>query len=199
VDYELGVNPFEAERSKFIEAINHISQLPNLEMNFRRGDSLHDYICGHPVRLDGTQLADYTDDLARIEKSGQELHQAKRAEKKKRLRLEILAQRLDLGKRVVTDQIRALSTNQQVGDLFGLTGSDAASYESFAKFLKDTVMDETVPAGIPPAVSWDDLAAKKKWSSAQLKKAAAVRGKLNVPRERFQINGDGEFVRAGRN
>jgi type I restriction-modification system DNA methylase subunit/PAS domain-containing protein len=127
VDYELGVNPFEAERGKFIEAINHISQLPNLEMNFRRGDSLHDYICGHPVRLDGTQLADYTDDLARIEKSGQELHQAKRAEKKKRLRLEILAQRLDLGKRVVTDQIRALSTNQQVGDLFGLTGSDAAT------------------------------------------------------------------------
>ena len=127
VDYELGVNPFEAERNKFIEAINHISQLPNLEMNFRRGDSLHDYICGHPVRLDGTQLADYTDDLARIEKSGQELHQAKRAEKKKRLRLEILAQRLDLGKRVVTDQIRALSTNQQVGDLFGLTGSDAAT------------------------------------------------------------------------
>ncbi len=28
VDYELGVNPFEAERGKFIEAINHISQLP---------------------------------------------------------------------------------------------------------------------------------------------------------------------------
>ena len=127
VDYELGVNPFEAERSKFIEAINHISQLPNLEMNFRRGDSLHDYICGHPVRLDGTQLADYTDDLARIEKSGQELHQAKRAEKKKRLRLEILAQRLDLGKRVITDQINALSANQQIGDLFGLTGSDAAT------------------------------------------------------------------------
>ncbi|MBI3850569.1 MAG: Eco57I restriction-modification methylase domain-containing protein [Verrucomicrobia bacterium] len=127
VDYELGVNPFEAERSKFIEAINHISQLPNLEMNFRRGDSLHDYICGHPVRLDGTQLTDYTDDLARIEKSGQELHQAKRAERKKRLRLEILAQRLDLGKRIVTDQIRALQTNQQVGDLFGLTGSDAAT------------------------------------------------------------------------
>jgi len=34
VDYELGVNPFEAERSKFIAAIGHISQLPNLEMNF---------------------------------------------------------------------------------------------------------------------------------------------------------------------
>src|SRR6266702_3653645 len=96
VDYELGVNPFEAERGKFIEAIGHISQLPNLEMNFRRGDSLHDYICGNPVRLDGTQLSDYTDDLGQIEKFGQELHQAKRAERKKRLRLEILSRRLAL-------------------------------------------------------------------------------------------------------
>ena len=108
VDYELGVNPFEAERSKFIEAINHISQLPNLEMNFRRGDSLHDYICGHPVRLDGTQLADYTDDLAFIERKGEKWHHARRAETKKKLRLEILAHRIDLGKRVITDQIAAL-------------------------------------------------------------------------------------------
>jgi hypothetical protein len=73
-----------------------------------------------------------------------------------------------------------------------------ASYESFAKFLKETVADESVPAGIPPAVSWDDLAAKKKWTSAQLKKAQAVRGKLNVPRERFQQTEDGEYVWAGK-
>jgi hypothetical protein len=73
-----------------------------------------------------------------------------------------------------------------------------ASYESFAKFLKDTVIDETVPSGIPPAVSWDDLAAKKKWTTAQLKKAAAVRGKLNVPRERFRLMEDWEFVWAGK-
>jgi hypothetical protein len=127
VDYELGVNPFEAERSKFIEAINHISQLPNLEMNFRRGDSLHDYICGHPVRLDGTQLKDYTDDLALIEKRGRQLHNAKRGDTKKKLRLEILSGRLALGQRVVKDQIHALSTNQQVGDLFGIGASDAAN------------------------------------------------------------------------
>ncbi len=127
VDYELGVNPFEAERSKFIEAIGHISQLPNLEMNFRRGDSLHDYICGHPVRLDGTQLKDYSDDLALIEKKGEQLHHAKRGDTKKKLRLEILSHRLDLGQRVVKDQIHALSTNQQVGDLFGVGASDAAN------------------------------------------------------------------------
>lgn len=81
VDYELGVNPFEAERNKFLHAISAISQLPNLEMNFRRGDSLHDYICGHPVRLD-LQTAVYASDLAAIERLGLDLHQAKRAEKK---------------------------------------------------------------------------------------------------------------------
>ena len=73
----------------------------------------------------------------------------------------------------------------------------AASYESFTKFLKETVADESVPAGIPPAVSWDDLAAKKKWTTTQLKKAQAVRGRLNVPRERFRQTADGLFVWAG--
>lgn len=73
-----------------------------------------------------------------------------------------------------------------------------AGYEAFAKFFKETVADESVPGGIPPAVPWDDLAAKKKWTSAQLKKAQAVRGKLNVPRERFRQMETGEFVWAGK-
>ena len=72
-----------------------------------------------------------------------------------------------------------------------------ASYESVAKFLKETVADESVPAGVPSAVPWDELAAKKKWKPSELKKAQAVRGKLNVPRERFRATEDGEFVWAG--
>ena len=72
------------------------------------------------------------------------------------------------------------------------------SYESFAKFLKETVNNESVPDGIPPAVPWDDLAAKKKWTPAQLKKAQSVRGKLNVPRERFRQTENGLFVWAGK-
>jgi hypothetical protein len=70
--------------------------------------------------------------------------------------------------------------------------------DGFARFLKETVNDESVPAGIPPAVPWDDLAAKKKWTSAQLKKAQAVRGKLNVPRERFRQTEDGQYIWAGK-
>ena len=72
-----------------------------------------------------------------------------------------------------------------------------ASEGAFAKYLKSLVADESVADGIPPAVPWDDLAAKKKWTNAQLKKAQAVRGKLNVPRERFRQTGAGELVWAG--
>jgi hypothetical protein len=70
---------------------------------------------------------------------------------------------------------------------------------AFARFLKETVNDESVPQGIPAAIPWDDLAAEKNWTSTQLKKTQAVRGKLNVPRERFQQTEDGQYVWAGKN
>ena len=70
--------------------------------------------------------------------------------------------------------------------------------DGFARFLKETVNDESVPAGILPAIPWDELAAKKKWTSTQLKKAQSVRGKLNVPRERFQQTEDGQYIWAGK-
>src|SRR5437660_4605940 len=101
VDYELGVNSFEAERGEFIKAINKISQLPNLEMNFKRGDSLHDYVCGHPVRIEPDKPSQYAAELGRIERLGAKLHKAKRGETKKKLRLEILEKRIALGRRIV--------------------------------------------------------------------------------------------------
>jgi hypothetical protein len=73
-----------------------------------------------------------------------------------------------------------------------------ADEEAFAKYFKSLIAHESVADGIPPAVPWDDLAARKKWTNAQLKKAQAVRGKLNVPRERFRQTRTGEFVWAGR-
>ena len=72
------------------------------------------------------------------------------------------------------------------------------SYTAFERFFRDTVLDESVAHGIPPAVPWDQLVAKKKWVSAQLKTAQAVRGKLNVPRERFQQISPMHFVWAGK-
>jgi Eco57I restriction-modification methylase len=120
VDYELGVNPFEAERSEFIKAINKISQLPNLEMNFKRGDSLHDYVCGHPVRIEPQKPGQYATDLEMIEKLGAKLHKAKRGETKKKIRLEILEKRIALAKRVISDEIKGLSDRSfNLTDFFG--------------------------------------------------------------------------------
>ena len=71
------------------------------------------------------------------------------------------------------------------------------SYTAFERFFRDTVVDQSVARGIPPAKPWNELTEKKKWTSAQLKKAQAVRGKLNVPRERFQQMSPTHFVWAG--
>lgn len=49
VDYDIGPDSFKAEKQQFRQAVERMSQLPNLEMNFRRGDSLHDHVCGLPV------------------------------------------------------------------------------------------------------------------------------------------------------
>ena len=126
VDYELGVNPFEAERSEFIKAINKISQLPNLEMNFKRGDSLHDYICDNPVRIEPQKPSRYAGELEQIEKLGAKLHKAKRGETKKKYRLEILEKRIGLAQRIITDEVKDLSDRSfNLGaDWFGAGLSD---------------------------------------------------------------------------
>ena len=68
----------------------------------------------------------------------------------------------------------------------------AASTAAFTRFFRDTVNDETVPDGIPPAVPWEQLEKKMKVPN----QAKSVRGKLNVPRERFRSR-DGTYLWAG--
>ena len=116
VDYDLGLDPFEAEKSEFNRAIDGISQLPNLEMNFHRGDSLHDYISGIPVVILPERASLYADGFQKIAKLGDELHHAKRAEKKRRLRVEILRARLDLSERIITDELNTLDTCESALD-----------------------------------------------------------------------------------
>jgi hypothetical protein len=116
VDYDLGLDPFEAEKNQFSRAIDGISQLPNLEMNFHRGDSLHDHISGIPVVILPEKASRYADGFQRIAKLGDELHHAKRAEKKRRLRVEILRARLDLSQRIINDELKTLDTNESTLD-----------------------------------------------------------------------------------
>src|SRR5207253_807832 len=94
-------------------------------MNFRRGDSLHDHISGVPVVILPNRASRYSDEFKAIGRLGEKLHQAKRAETKKKLRLETLEKRLDLSRRILEDEIATLRTNDSALDtLFGLVESD---------------------------------------------------------------------------
>jgi len=81
-------------------------------MNFHRGDSLHDHISGIPVVILPEKASLYADGFQKIAKLGDELHHAKRAEKKRRLRVEILRARLDLSERIINAQLKTLDTNE---------------------------------------------------------------------------------------
>jgi hypothetical protein len=134
VDYDIGLEPFLAERGQFSTAIDRISQLPNLEMNFHRGDSLHDHICGVPIVILPNRASRYAPEFQGISKLGQELHKAKRAERKRNLRLNILEKRLTLSRRILDDELRALRTQDSALDnLFGLAESAAKKRERLTR------------------------------------------------------------------
>ena len=110
VDHDLGLDPFAAKQRQFNTAIDRISQLPNLEMNFRRGDSLHDNISGVPILVLPDRASRHSTELRAIGALGQKLHKAKKAERKRELRLAILERRLDLSSRMISDELRSLRT-----------------------------------------------------------------------------------------
>jgi hypothetical protein len=58
---------------------------------------------------------------------------------------------------------------------------------AFSRFFKATVKEQTVPEGIPFAVPYEKIRVNV---PSQVKK---IRGKLNVPRERFRVNEDGLY------
>jgi hypothetical protein len=116
VDYDLGLDPFDADKSQFNRAIEGISQLPNLEMNFHRGDSLHDHISGVPIVIMPEKASQYVVEFKKIASLGQQLHKAKRAERKRKLRLQILERRIDLSACIVDEEIRSLDRNESALD-----------------------------------------------------------------------------------
>src|SRR5205823_3126899 len=107
-------------------AISRISQLPNLEMNFRRGDSLHDHISGVPVVILPERASRHAAEFKAIANLGADLHKAKKAERKKKLRLDILDKRLELSCKIVQEEIQLLRHRDSALDrLFGDEESDA--------------------------------------------------------------------------
>jgi hypothetical protein len=71
----------------------------------------------------------------------------------------------------------------------------AVDFSSFARRFKNLIEEETVPGGFPFGVNYDALAKSlKKEIPAKIKK---VRGKLNIPRERFHTEEPGRYKWAG--
>ena len=62
------------------------------------------------------------------------------------------------------------------------------------KIFKTVINSETVPEGIPFAKPWNELEAKGIKIPPKVKN---IRGKLNVPRERFRLRGKDEYLWAG--
>jgi len=66
------------------------------------------------------------------------------------------------------------------------------SFASFAKHFRALVKSQSVPDNIPWAAPWDEI---KVPVPAAVKR---IRGKLNVPRERFRTDKRGEYIWAGK-
>jgi hypothetical protein len=63
----------------------------------------------------------------------------------------------------------------------------------FTRYFAALVKEQSVLDDIPAAVPWDELEKKRKIPAA----VKRIRGKLNVPRERFRVTNSGEYVWAG--
>ncbi len=75
------------------------------------------------------------------------------------------------------------------------TAPTFADFFTFKKAFNRVIDEETVPEGIPFAVPYDDL--EKKLKRKVPARVQHVRGKLNVPRERFHVRGKSGYLWAG--
>ena len=71
---------------------------------------------------------------------------------------------------------------------FYIFGDEAGNFDF------NLVKSQSVPDDIPWAVPWDELEKKRKIPAA----VKRIRGKLNVPRERFRVTKEAQYVWAGK-
>ncbi len=72
---------------------------------------------------------------------------------------------------------------------------DGMSFPAFVQLFKNIVNDAAVPEEIPAAIPWEKVEAE---FGKVPQKVKAIRGKLNVPRERFRLREKGVYVWAGK-
>ena len=87
----------------------------------------------------------------------------------------------------------ALWKDSQVQAAWSSLVSLGTGYPQFGQYFKALVREQTVPADIPWAVPWEQLEKKRKVPAA----VKRIRGKLNVPRERFRVTAAGTYIWAG--
>ncbi len=87
-------------------------------------------------------------------------------------------------------QHRLESWKRAQKDKDALKSAPKNDFTAFAKYFKKLVRDQSVPEDIPWAVPWDELEKQKVKVPARVKR---IRGKLNVPRERFRSTPKGLY------
>ena len=92
--------------------------------------------------------------------------------------------------------IKALSVDERIKAAWGMVSQALERLNrraTFEKYAAKLIKDQSVPADIPWAVPWAELEKKAKVPAA----VKRIRGKLNVPRERFRTTETGQFIWAG--
>ena len=90
----------------------------------------------------------------------------------------------------------ALWEDERIRAAVQVVDENIVSLTAFTRWFKSLLKDASVPAWIPPAMPWDQV--EKQFKNQKIPASAKkIRGKLNVPRERFRIQEDGQYVWAG--
>jgi hypothetical protein len=90
----------------------------------------------------------------------------------------------------------ALWADGRVQAAVAVAEGEAATSQSFARLFRSLVTESTVPDSIPAAVGWDKI--EKRLKAKLPARVKRIRGKLNVPRERFRVTTRGQYVWAGK-
>jgi hypothetical protein len=93
------------------------------------------------------------------------------------------------------EDVKAREKAEAQGDPPPAPSEPTATFTGFERRFRETITEESVPEGYPFGVAYDELEKRlRKKVPAQLRK---VRGKVNVPRERFHLDSQGRYKWAG--
>ena len=99
---------------------------------------------------------------------------------------------IDLGERKILSFAKAPTTKDDLAKGISDALKRLGRSDDYGHHVSTLIKGQSVPDNIPIAVPWDEVTVRVPAS------AKRIRGKLNVPRERFRTNDAGEYVWAGK-